>query len=182
MSATGAWTGCVVHTASAKPRRGRAMSEKARSVGGQQEMFSFVPPSAGMFLWLRLHFENAPGFRAGDEETMEIKLWTSLAEAGVLVGPGRYFAAEDDGASPVEGHFRISFSFASVCCCTSPVLLASRSLTPCPLVFTARGDEEVGQDFCRRLARVFRSGALGPAGRLDRKVLLRIRSFDMIDQ
>ena len=45
---------------------------------------------------------------------MEIKLWTAIAEAGVLIGPGRYFAADEDGVSPAEGHFRVAFSFASV--------------------------------------------------------------------
>ena len=109
VSVTGSWTGCVVYTASKKSKRFE-MSEKF----GGKDLFSFVAPSAGMFIWMKLHFENVPGFRAGEEDTMEMKLWQQLAEAGVLVGPGSYFAAEQDGVSPVEGHFRISFSFASV--------------------------------------------------------------------
>ena len=111
VSTSGAFSGCVVYTASPKPKRFEMTEKFARN---DRELFSFVPPSAGMFVWLKLHLENVPGFRAGDEETLEIKLWEKLAEGGVLVGPGRYFAAEQDGVSPIEGHFRISFSFASV--------------------------------------------------------------------
>ncbi|KAI0751113.1 PLP-dependent transferase [Daedaleopsis nitida] len=116
VGATGAWTGCTVYTASAKPQnvfgRSLQMSEKFGGFGAKP-LFSFVPPTSGMFVWLKMHFENAPGFQPGDEETMEMKLWTAIAEAGVLIGPGRYFSADDEGVNPVEGHFRISFSFAS---------------------------------------------------------------------
>ncbi|KAH9943153.1 PLP-dependent transferase [Epithele typhae] len=104
----GSWTGCTVYTASVKPKRFE-MYEKTM----QQELFSIVPPSAGMFLWVRLHFENIPGFKSGDEASLEMKFWEQLAEAGVLVGPGTYFASDADDVSPVEGHLRIAFSYAS---------------------------------------------------------------------
>ena len=110
VSTSGAFSGCVVYTASAKPKRFE-MTEKFAS---DKELFSFVPPSAGMFLWLKIHFENVPGFRPGQEEPMEVKLFTTLAEAGVLMGPGRYFAADEAGVSPLDGHLRASFSFSSV--------------------------------------------------------------------
>lgn len=44
-----------------------------------------------------------------------MKLWTKLAEGGVLVAPGWYFSPYPD-APPVkgEGHLRISFSNAEV--------------------------------------------------------------------
>ncbi|KAM5534779.1 hypothetical protein V8D89_011495 [Ganoderma adspersum] len=109
----GSWKNCVVYTASSKPRRGDAMSEKAALFAQSKPLFSLVPPTAGMFIWLKMLWENVPGFKEGDEETLEVQLWIKLAEAGVLVGPGRYFAHNEEQVSPVEGHFRMSFSFSS---------------------------------------------------------------------
>lgn len=111
---TGSWKNCVVYTAYPKPRRGDAMSEKAALFRQSKPLFSLVPPTAGMFIWLKMLWENVPGFKEGDQETLEVQLWTKLAEAGVLVGPGRYFAHNEEQVSPVEGHFRMSFSFSSV--------------------------------------------------------------------
>ena len=110
----GSWKDCVVYTASVKPRSGDVMSEKAALFAQSKPLFSLVPPTAGMFIWLKMLWENVPGYKEGDEETLEVQLWIKLAEAGVLVGPGRYFASDDERLSPVEGHFRISFSFSSV--------------------------------------------------------------------
>ncbi|KAI9000704.1 PLP-dependent transferase [Trametes punicea] len=112
LGTSGSWKGCVVYTAFAKPQHGGEMTEKFRPLD-DRPYFSLVPPTAGMFVWLKVHFENVRGFKEGDEDTLEIKLWTNLAEAGVLVGPGRYFVAEEDEVGPSEGHLRISFSFAS---------------------------------------------------------------------
>jgi hypothetical protein len=50
-------------------------------------------------------------------ETLEMKLWVALAEESVLFSPGWFFAAdrENEGSDARgEGHFRISFSNASV--------------------------------------------------------------------
>ncbi|KAL7282645.1 hypothetical protein ACG7TL_004118 [Trametes sanguinea] len=113
---TGSWRGCTIYTASPKPlRRALEMSEKAALFDADdgRPYFSLVPPSAGMFVWLKMHFENVRGFKEGDEDTLEMKLWTKIAEAGVLIGPGHYFAADEDGVSPGEAHFRMSFSFSS---------------------------------------------------------------------
>lgn len=53
-----------------------------------------------------------------DTETLEIQLWDKLANSGLLVAPGWFFAADQvPGASPdsaSEGHFRISFSTTEV--------------------------------------------------------------------
>ncbi|KAI0650413.1 PLP-dependent transferase [Trametes meyenii] len=111
LGSAGSRAGCIVYIASGKPQRDAEMTEKFAL--NDKPYFSFVPPSAGMFIWLKMHFENVQGFRAGDEDTLELKLWTKLAEAGVLIGPGRYFNAEDEDLGTAEGHFRISFSFAS---------------------------------------------------------------------
>ncbi|KAG1754010.1 uncharacterized protein EDB91DRAFT_1077662 [Suillus paluster] len=66
-------------------------------------MFSFVPPVAGMFVWMKLHLDQYPSFAPGDEDTLETKSWAKLAENGVLFGPGWITDA---------GHFRVSFSNA----------------------------------------------------------------------
>ncbi|KAF9058171.1 pyridoxal phosphate-dependent transferase [Panaeolus papilionaceus] len=74
-------------------------------------LFSFVPPTSGMFVWLRMHFENHPRISECDEETLEQKLWVALAEAGLLLCPGVYFAANPlDEEVKASGHFRLSFS------------------------------------------------------------------------
>ncbi len=62
-----------------------------------------------------LHFESLPSFKGGDEETLEMQLWTKLGDAGVLVAPGWYFAPYPDALPEKgEGHLRISFSNAEV--------------------------------------------------------------------
>ena len=71
-----------------------------------------------------MHFDSLRSFTAGDEETTEVQLWTKLAEEGILVAPGWYFAASDDVFDAGQGHFRISFSNATVChmCLIAPCL------------------------------------------------------------
>ena len=60
-----------------------------------------------------MHFESIPSFKEGDEETLEVQLWEKIAEAGVLMAPGWYFASHEL-AEAGEGHYRISFSNAEV--------------------------------------------------------------------
>ena len=68
---TGSWTGCPVYTAYAKPRAFVEMSEKYRA----KPLFSLVPPTSGMFVWLRIHFdENVRGGAPEDGQTQEVKL------------------------------------------------------------------------------------------------------------
>ncbi|KDQ64466.1 hypothetical protein JAAARDRAFT_201799 [Jaapia argillacea MUCL 33604] len=110
----GCWTGCDVYVAFSKPpSQGSVMSEK--SVALRKPLFSFVPPTSGMFVWLKIHFQSYPSY--GDrDETLEMKLWVALAEAGVVLGPGWFFAAdiEDSPDGARDGHFRISFSNAEL--------------------------------------------------------------------
>lgn len=123
--AQGTWAGCTAFVARPRPRQvsrsAQASLEYAdeKHTFGTKPLFSFVPPSSGMFVWLRVHFENHPAFTGEPEDTakLEEKLWVKIAEAGVLIGPGMYFAAtpDIDDAAPLEGHFRIAFSNAEVC-------------------------------------------------------------------
>ncbi|EPS98782.1 hypothetical protein FOMPIDRAFT_1024508 [Fomitopsis schrenkii] len=105
------WKNSVVYDAYPKRSNSWMMSEKG-SVG--TKLFSFVPPTAGMFIWIKVHFNNIPAYRRGgqDEESPEIQLWTKIADAGVLIAPGWFFAANADNppTDELEGHFRVSFS------------------------------------------------------------------------
>ena len=126
--AQGAWHGRAVYTAYPKrspPARGLlSFGEKAGAGGGavRRPLFSFVPPAAGMFVWVKLHFAGRARRGGGDEDdeeetTQEMRLWTALAEAGVLTAPGWFFAADQEDAPTdpdVEGHMRMSFSSAEV--------------------------------------------------------------------
>ncbi|KAH7930638.1 PLP-dependent transferase [Leucogyrophana mollusca] len=107
----GVWGGTDVYTATAK--RGEKPGV----------MFSFVPPTAGMFVWMTLHVENHARFSAENQEPLEMELWTRLAEAGVLFCPGWMFAYDGfvdapDGtvgsSNTPGGHFRVSFSNAEL--------------------------------------------------------------------
>lgn len=52
-------------------------------------MFSFVPPTGGMFIWARFYFSSCPRFRElqadstclDPEATYETELWDHLAKA-----------------------------------------------------------------------------------------------------
>jgi aromatic amino acid aminotransferase I len=64
---------------------------------------------------MKLHLDQHPSFTPGDEDTLEMKLWTALAENGVLFAPGWIFSGTGmNGDSDSTGHFRISFSNAEV--------------------------------------------------------------------
>ncbi|KAF9462610.1 pyridoxal phosphate-dependent transferase [Collybia nuda] len=76
-------------------------------------MFSFVPPTSGMFIWIKLHLDQHPSLKELGTAGLEMKLWELLAEAGVLFGPGSMFGADNEvNGSESIGHFRISFSNA----------------------------------------------------------------------
>lgn len=76
-------------------------------------IFSFIPPTSGMFVWLQFHFDRHPNATEVEEKSLEQRLWIALAEAGVLIGPGEMFAADpSQGEVDGSGHFRISFSNA----------------------------------------------------------------------
>jgi len=87
-------------------------AEKFVDRGKQFPVFSFVPPSSGMFVWLQINFRDHPSFARLGHKNLEVQLWKDFADAGVLVGPGYIFSANvtdnNDDAGP--GHVRISFS------------------------------------------------------------------------
>ncbi|RXW11690.1 hypothetical protein EST38_g14165 [Candolleomyces aberdarensis] len=104
------FSGCDVYTAYPKSNRS-IMSEKQRLT--DEPLFSFVPPTSGMYVWLKLHLDRHPKHGMMNYNDLELALWKELAEAGVLFGPGHMFAADATVQEPEdEGHFRISFSNA----------------------------------------------------------------------
>ncbi|KAG8759189.1 hypothetical protein FRC11_002411 [Ceratobasidium sp. 423] len=101
-----------------------SLDEKLPSRG--KTLFSFSIPNGGMFLWIKLHLKNhrewvphpAPG------SALEVKLWTDLAEAGVMFAPGYIFSTNEEDTPSDKGfaeprlrseyaHMRVSFSSAT---------------------------------------------------------------------
>ncbi|KAF8314571.1 pyridoxal phosphate-dependent transferase [Cantharellus anzutake] len=77
--------------------RSQSVNEKKGNI-----LFSFVVPTAGMFLWLKLHMYNhksysptAPPPKTPDD-ALEAQFWTELAEDHVLFAPGWIFGTDDD--------------------------------------------------------------------------------------
>ncbi|KAL0579527.1 hypothetical protein V5O48_002456 [Marasmius crinis-equi] len=102
--------GCTVYEASLRAQN-IFVDDKTPHVA----VLSFVPPTSGMFVWLEVHFENHPLFGTLETTTLEMKLWTDLAEAGLVLGPGYLFSAtRGENASRRRGHFRVSFSQCSL--------------------------------------------------------------------
>jgi len=84
----------------------------------RQPLISLTPPVAGMYIWMKVNLEILEGLDKSDDpelNTPEKRLWDKFAEAGVLLGPGYFFAADDnDKRTRKEAHFRISYSYADL--------------------------------------------------------------------
>ncbi|KAK4686627.1 hypothetical protein P7C73_g3499, partial [Tremellales sp. Uapishka_1] len=84
-------------------------------------LVSFIPPTAGMFIFLGVHLSEHPDYQKlqhkGEDATkvLMVKLWTELAENLVLFAPGFGFDAHGEHAIGGEGvgYFRLSFSIAT---------------------------------------------------------------------
>ncbi|KAG9048757.1 hypothetical protein FS837_012120 [Tulasnella sp. UAMH 9824] len=75
---------------------------------GKDTWFSFIPPTSGMFVWVRVHLVNHPTYRrkADDPTTLEEKLFVTLAENNLLIGPGWLFSTKlEDEALLEEADF-----------------------------------------------------------------------------
>ncbi|KIM25871.1 hypothetical protein M408DRAFT_17111 [Serendipita vermifera MAFF 305830] len=113
---TGILEGATVYQGSIKESGWSVMTEKKK-----KPRVSFVPPTSGMFVWLRVDFEGLPPPIAvpgeGENDTThEGRFWTALAEGGLLIGPGYMFRGERDHSPEdpnLAGHYRISFSDAT---------------------------------------------------------------------
>ncbi|KAF7332154.1 Aminotran-1-2 domain-containing protein [Mycena kentingensis (nom. inval.)] len=118
------WEGCQVYHGSVKRKNTVFWSEKAAH---STPLFSFVPPSSGMFIWLKVHLDQHPAYATLGVKELEQKLWIEFAEAGLLIGPGTnighitaptnmfagaMFNPTNDFSNVRSGHFRVSFSNA----------------------------------------------------------------------
>ncbi|KAH9947220.1 pyridoxal phosphate-dependent transferase [Amylocystis lapponica] len=103
------WKGMAVLNACMKPAKGASMLEKSSL--STRTLFSFVPPTSGMFIWVVVHLESHPAFGSEPAERIEMQLWDKLIDAGILIAPGWLFGANADVAfERGTGHFRIAFS------------------------------------------------------------------------
>ena len=112
-------------TCYAKPKPGSAVAKWDEKKGVSSRfgppLVSFVPPTAGMFLFVGVHLDHHPDFQAleakGADATKELldKLWKELAENLVLFAPGTSFDAGGPHAIGGKGvgYFRLSYSIAS---------------------------------------------------------------------
>lgn len=93
-------------------------------------IFSFVPSTAGMFLWARFYFYNSARFLAHQaaadcvdpERVFQDEVWLALAKEKVLLTPGSYYTpwqgknkltTESRGGEKGIGYFRLSFSMVT---------------------------------------------------------------------
>jgi aromatic amino acid aminotransferase I len=100
-------------------------------VEGKIPLFSFVPPTGGMFIWARFYFSSYPGFKklqaskecADPEQKFEDELWAQLATALVLLTPGSYYepwqgkdktTTTTRGGEKGVGNFRLAYSMTTV--------------------------------------------------------------------
>jgi aromatic amino acid aminotransferase I len=80
-------------------------------VSQRKSLISFVPPMAGMFLWIRVALEEHPRYDGGNSVELMDELWKRLAVTeDLLIAPGRVFAAGDDQRDEAAKYFRVAFS------------------------------------------------------------------------
>jgi aromatic amino acid aminotransferase I len=104
------YEGAQVYHGFAKPQRSAGYFHNEKAPMLPNRLISFVPPTSGMFVWLKVHFDQHPLIATVGAESLEMQLWIALAEAGVLFGPGYMFSPTGDWSSETSGHYRISFS------------------------------------------------------------------------
>jgi aromatic amino acid aminotransferase I len=80
-------------------------------VSQPKRLISFVPPMAGMFLWIRVALEQHPRYNKRNSVELMDELWKRLAVTeDLLIAPGRMFAASDDQRDEAAKYFRVAFS------------------------------------------------------------------------
>ncbi|KAG1833095.1 hypothetical protein EV424DRAFT_1016978 [Suillus variegatus] len=123
----GVWEGRTVYQAPSNLKKSTAGIEKYSA--RNHAMFSFIPPGAGMYLWvggaqpvcssilslcqMKFHLNQLdPSFASGDKDTLDTKLWIKLPENGVLFRPGWISTANamiKNSHSTDSGHFYVCF-------------------------------------------------------------------------
>lgn len=76
-----------------------------------KSLISFVPPMAGMFLWIRIALESHPRYDGSNSVELMDELWKRIAvKEDLLIAPGRMFAAGDEQRDEAAKYFRVAFS------------------------------------------------------------------------
>ncbi|KAJ5908451.1 hypothetical protein N7495_001133 [Penicillium taxi] len=76
------------------------------------QMFDFVWPKAGMFIWLEVHFETHPLRLKYSAEELSKAFWVHLTKEPhkCLISPGSMFGATPKSAALSHNYFRLSFA------------------------------------------------------------------------
>lgn len=99
--------------------------------GGLCPIFSFIDPSAGMFVWSKFYFDGVSRFLELEgekdvqdpEQAFAHELWMEMVEERVLLTPGSYYhpwqgpeklTTKARGADPRTAAFRFSFATPTV--------------------------------------------------------------------
>ncbi|GJJ11574.1 hypothetical protein Clacol_005809 [Clathrus columnatus] len=82
--------------------------EKYQATNSKTPLFSFIPPTAGMFLWIKFHIGQNIILKPG--ETLVEHIFVNLAEEGLLISPGAMFSVDESTIPEQEVAFRIAFS------------------------------------------------------------------------
>ncbi|KAH8753174.1 pyridoxal phosphate-dependent transferase [Hyaloscypha sp. PMI_1271] len=93
-------------------------------------LFSFIPPTAGMFIWARFYYSGSSRFRVlqadetcvDPEAVFETEIWAEMAKALVLLTPGSYYepwqgkektTTKSRGGETGIGFFRLAYSLVT---------------------------------------------------------------------
>ncbi|GJN72922.1 hypothetical protein PLIIFM63780_006988 [Purpureocillium lilacinum] len=77
-----------------------------------RDIVSWVPPAAGMFMWLKVDYSQHPQAGTRSLEEVEEEIFNSCIDSGVLVARGSWFLAEKD--KPLPGlYFRTTYAMAT---------------------------------------------------------------------
>ncbi|ORY70789.1 aromatic aminotransferase Aro8 [Leucosporidium creatinivorum] len=96
--------------------------------GTETPIFSFVPPTGGMFIWARFYLNNSPRYaiyanEEDPEQAFMTDLWKELAAASVLLVPGAYYSpwqgkdkvtTATRGEEANIGYFRLTYAMNTV--------------------------------------------------------------------
>ncbi|KAG8886707.1 hypothetical protein FRB99_004359 [Tulasnella sp. 403] len=79
------------------------LEPKLEEKKGKDTWFTFIPPTSGMFIWVRVHLVNHPAYGKSldDPTSLEAQLFDKLARSGLLVGPGWIFSTRVDENIPI---------------------------------------------------------------------------------
>jgi aromatic amino acid aminotransferase I / 2-aminoadipate transaminase len=80
-------------------------------ISQRKSLISFVPPMAGMFIWIRIAVELHPRYSGENSIELMDELWKRMAVMeDLLICPGKIFAASDERRDEAAKYIRVSFS------------------------------------------------------------------------